>query len=51
MLKLDDCSDTLKVIHIGIDFIFLFDNYCGNDIVREDGSNVMRMNSVYGESK
>ena len=30
-LQIEDCTIILKSIHLGIDFIFLFDYSCGHD--------------------
>ena len=48
LLQIEDCVDILKSLHPGIDFIFLFDNSCGNDRRREDGLNVTKTNNEYG---
>ena len=47
-LKLEDCTNILKYIHPGIDFIFLFDHPCGNDRGREYRFYITNMNSECG---
>ena len=51
VLQLEECADVLKDLHTSIDFIFLFYHSCGNDIGREYGLNVMKINNRYGEAK
>ena len=48
VLKLDYCVNILKDLYSGINFIFLFDHFCGHDRGRKVGSNVTKMNIGYG---
>ena len=47
VLKIEDCTDILKDIHPGIDFIFLFDHPCRNYRGIECRFYVTKMNSEY----
>ena len=50
-LQLEECTDILKAIHPGIDFIFLLYHPCRSDIVTEDILNGTNMNSGYGKTQ
>ena len=47
VLQLEDCTNVLKAIHPGIDFIFLFDRPCGHDRGRKYRFYVKNMDSRY----
>ena len=51
LLQIEDCVDILKSLHPGIDFIFLFDYYCGHDKGRKYGFNLTKINSGYGRAQ
>ena len=46
-LQLEDYTGILNSLNPGIDFIFLFDNPCVHDGVREERLNLTKISSVY----